>query len=86
LEQRVHDYLAVLPLLALVLIPLLSWTQILAIFGLGPQSMDRGIRLKEHPLSPTYLSLLLSAIFRFNVLPYVFELARCLRGRGRAKG
>jgi hypothetical protein len=84
-EQRVHDYLAVLPLLALVLVALLSWGQVLAVFGLGPQSMDYGIRLKEHPLSPIYLSLLLSAIFLFNVLPYVLELARCLRGSGQGE-
>jgi hypothetical protein len=82
-EQRVHDYLCVLPLLALVLVALLSWTQVLAILGLGPEDFDGTIRLKEHPLSPTYLVLLLAAIFLLNLLPYVIELARALRVRTR---
>jgi len=80
-EQRVHDYLAVLPLLALVLVTLLSWGQVLALFGLGSQPLDSGLRLKDHPLSTTYLVGLLSSIFLFNFLPYLLELARCLRDR-----
>jgi hypothetical protein len=82
-EQRVHDYLAVLPLLALVLVSLLNWSQFLAIFGLGPQPLDASIRLKADPLSPIYLVLLLGAIFCFNILPYVFELVRGLTAAGR---
>ena len=84
-EQRVHDYLAVLPLLALILVALLSWGQVLAIFGLGWCPLDSGIRVKAHPLSPTYLSVLLSAILAFNLLPYLFELARGLRAWMRAE-
>ena len=78
-EQRVHDYLAVIPLLALVLIAILHWTQVLAIVGLGPQPFDHTIRLKDDPLPAMYLGSLLSAIFLFNLVPYLFELARGLR-------
>jgi hypothetical protein len=81
-EQRVHDYLAVLPLLALVLVGILHWAQVQAIVGLGPQPFDGSIRPKHDPLSPAYLVSLLSAIFLFNLLPYLFELARGLR-RGK---
>jgi len=75
-EQRVHDYLALLPLVALVLVTLLSWPQFLSIFGLGSEPFDGSIRLKAEPLSATYVLLLLGAIFCFNVLPYLLELGR----------
>jgi len=84
-EQRVHDYLAVLPLLALVLVALLSWPQVLAIFGLGLEPFDATIHFKADPLSPIYLVLLLVAIFFFNLMPYLLELWRGLRA-ARAKG
>jgi hypothetical protein len=84
-EQRVHDYLCVLPLLALVLVALLSWEQVLAIVGRGQHSFDGAIHLKDDPLSPTYLMLLLAAIFFLNLLPYLIELARALRSRVRTR-
>jgi len=82
-EQRVHDYLGVWPLLALILVTLLHWPQFLAIFGLGPESLDASIRLKAKPLSLSYVVLLLSAIFFFNLLPFLFELGRGLKAAGR---
>ncbi len=48
-EQRVHDYLTAVPLLALVLVALLAWGQLLAIFGLGPGAIRRRDPLQGSP-------------------------------------
>jgi hypothetical protein len=65
------------------LVALLSWGQVLAILGIGPERFDETIRFKEHPLSPIHLALLLTATFLLNVLPYLFELARAIANRPR---
>ncbi len=81
-EQRVHDFLTAVPLLALVLVSLLAWGQLLAIFGLGPEQFDGAIRFKDRPLSATYLVLFLGSTLFFNLIPYVFELMRGIAATG----
>jgi hypothetical protein len=80
-EQRVHDYLAVVPFLALSLVFVLHWDQAVAWFGIGPAKLDLSLGLKREPLSPNYIIGLLTAIFIFEVVPYVEELWRGLRAR-----
>jgi uncharacterized membrane protein len=82
-EQRVHDYLANAPLLALLLVAILHWTQVVAIFGAGPESFDGGIRFKQEPLAMGYILGVLGAILVLNVLPFLFELARAIRAASR---
>jgi hypothetical protein len=75
-EQRVHDYLANTPVLALVLVAVLHWEQLAAVVGAGPQQFDGSVRLKSQPLSTDYIVLVLATILIFNVMPFVLEFAQ----------
>lgn len=83
IEQRVHDYLGVIPFLALSLVLVLNWPQLLALFGLGPETLDLSLRWREPPLPVTYVVLLLAAVALLDVLPFLQELWRGLRARRR---
>jgi len=80
-EQRVHDYLGVVPFLALSLVFVLHWPQVLAIFGFGQQPTDLSLRWKEPPLPAGYVLVFLGAITLFEVLPFLEELWRGVRAR-----
>jgi hypothetical protein len=82
-EQHVHSVLEMLPLMGLLIIVTLHWGQSLALFGLGGEVADFGVRLKEPPLPVLYVTLMLSLVLVFEVLPYLEELVRTLRYRGR---
>lgn len=78
-EQRVHDYLGVVPLLAFSIALILYWPQAVAWFGLGPESLRLSLEGKQKPLPFSYVAGLLAAIFLFIVVPYLEELVRCVR-------
>jgi hypothetical protein len=82
-EQRVHDYLGVVPFLALSLVFVLHWPQALALVGLGPEPMSWAVAWKRPPLPVGYVAGLLGAVAVFEVLPYLEELWRGLRARER---
>ena len=83
-EQHVHSFLEMLPLMGLTIIVILHWGQFLAIFGWGTERADFGIRLKEPPLPWLYVTLMLTLVLLFEVLPYFEELARTLRQRTKS--
>jgi hypothetical protein len=83
IEQRVHDYLGVMPFMALSFVLILHWPQFLALFGLGPEPARFSLELKKAPLPSGYVVGLLSAIVVFEVLPYAEEMWRGLRARAR---
>jgi len=78
-EQRVHDYLAVLPLTALSFVLVLHWRQAIALLGLGPEAADFSIRLKDSPLPLWYLVGVPLIVGVSNVGPYIEEFVRCVR-------
>jgi ABC-type spermidine/putrescine transport system permease subunit I len=80
-EQHVHSFLEMLPLMALLIIATLHWQQFLSLFGLGRESADFGLRLKQAPLPWLYVTSILSLVFIFDVLPFVEELVRGVRHR-----
>jgi hypothetical protein len=80
-EQHVHSFLEMLPLMGLLIVVTLHWQQFLALVGLGQDTADWGLRLKQPPLPWIYVSLILSLILLFDVLPYLEELARGIKGR-----
>lgn len=80
-EQWVHSYLGVLPLLSLLMVVVLHWSQFLALVGLGSQSPRFEIVLKDPPLPWGYVLSILAATVLFEVLPYFEELVRGLRAR-----
>jgi hypothetical protein len=83
IEQHVHSFLEMLPLMALLLVSLLHWDQFLAVFGLGEGRWD--VRLKSPPLPSPYVVAVLVLVLLFEVLPYLEETWRGLRHRHRAR-
>jgi len=82
IEQKVHDYLAVIPLLALSFVLVIHWTAFLAVFGLGEASPDWSLRPRMLDVPPAYFWTLMGAM-ALNFLLYVEELWRGLRDRGQ---
>lgn len=81
IEQHVHSVLEMLPLMALVVIVLLHWQQFLALFGMGSEAAEFTLRLKDPPLPWRYVTVMLTLVLLFEVLPYGEELVRALRVR-----
>jgi hypothetical protein len=79
IEQYVHSYLGVLPLMSLVLVVVLNWSQFLALFGLGREAPRFTVAEKQPPLPWSYVSAILATVLLFEVLPYIEELIRGLR-------
>ena len=83
IEQRVHDYLGVVPLLALSMVVVLHWPQALALVGAGPEPLRMTLTLKQQPLPAAYVVTLLVLIALLEILPFCEELLRGLRERRR---
>lgn len=84
IEQHVHNYLGVIPLMALSFVIVLHWPQFLALFGAGPEAADFTIACKQTPLPVAYIVTILAAIALFELLPYGEEFVRSLiANRGR---
>jgi hypothetical protein len=79
IEQHVHSFLEMLPLMSMIIVIILHWPQFLALFGAGPETTRFTLRLKPEPLPWTYVSAFLAAVLAFEVLPYAEELVRGLR-------
>jgi Trk-type K+ transport system membrane component len=84
-EQHVHSFLEMLPLMGLLVIVTLHWGQFLALFGLGQEQAMWDLRLKEPPLPWAYVSIILTLVLFFEVLPYLEELVRGLSVVGAAR-
>ncbi|QGZ42971.1 diguanylate cyclase [Pseudoduganella flava] len=85
LEQHIHSFLEMLPLMAVSMIALLHWPQFAALFGAGPEAADFGLRWKESPLPRSYVLWLMAAIVVFELLPYGEEFARTVREKLRPR-
>lgn len=81
IEQHVHSFLEMIPLMAMLSVIGLHWGQFLALFGFGHERADFSIVAKPTPLPATYVASILAAILVFEFLPYVEELFRGLRAR-----
>ena len=79
LEQHIHSFLEVLPIMAVSFVTILYWNQLLALVGVGTEAPRFELRTKTDPLPTAYLIALFSSIAIFIVLPYGEELWRCLR-------
>src|SRR6185295_18033146 len=75
-EQHVHSFLEMLPLMGLLIVVILHWQQFLSLFGLGQEPAEFTLRLKEPPLPWLYVTIILSLIALFDVLPFLEELMR----------
>lgn len=81
LEQHVHSFLEMIPLLALVLIIARHWQQFVALFTPSGFPPDFSFQLKESPLPTTYLIIVLLIAFTLEFLPYVEEFIRGVRAK-----
>ncbi|MBG0799846.1 diguanylate cyclase [Methylocystis sp. L43] len=79
IEQHVHSYLEMMPLMGLLLVAARHWPQFLALFGFGDEAARFDIALKVPPLPPAYIFSAVAAALLFAVLPYTEELWRGLR-------
>jgi len=84
LEQHVHSFLEMLPLMGLTLIAILNWGQFLALFGLGAEQARFEITFRSGEPSWLYVTVMLSLVLVFEVLPYFEELLRGIRAQRRA--
>ena len=82
IEQHVHSYLSILPLMSFVMVAILNWPQFLAMWGLGSEPARFELVAKQPPLPWTYIVAVLAAVLLLEVIPYVEELLRGLRATG----
>lgn len=80
IEQNIHSFLDMIPLMAVSFVIILHWQQFLALLGMGTEAADFSIRAKIGPV-PTvaYTGTMLATSFILTTIPYVEELARCIR-------
>lgn len=79
-EQMVHSFLEIMPITALLLLGVIYWPQLLALFGKGAEPAVFAPTIRVLPLG-FVLTTLASALL-LNLLPYVEELWRCVKMRG----
>ncbi len=79
IEQHVHSFLEMIPLMAILSVVSLHWEQFLALFGLGPDPARFELVWKTKPLPVAYIATVLICVLLFEFLPYLEELFRGLR-------
>jgi hypothetical protein len=80
-EQQVHSFLELLPLMAIAFLAVLHKREFLDLFGLAAGPVERSLKPKREPLPAPLLATIIAAIALFNGLPYLEELWRGLRAR-----
>jgi hypothetical protein len=81
LEQHVHSFLEMIPLMAGLIVAIQHWGQFLALFGLGTETAHFTLQLKTDPLPVLYIVLVLGSTLLLDLLPYLEELWRGIRAR-----
>ena len=79
IEQHVHSFLEMIPLMAILCVVSIHWGQFLALFGVGPERARFDLIWKSEPLPIAYIVSVLVVILLFEFLPYVEEFVRGLR-------
>src|ERR1700753_2293534 len=75
IEQHVHSFLEIVPLMAVAFVSLLHWPQLEALIGRRTEPA-RPFRWKQQPLSNRYTLTALGAMLAFELMPYVEEALR----------
>jgi len=79
LEQMVHSFMEILPLLLLALLAVMGWDRLA-----DGAWRDLAPRVTRTPWPPAYLAAIAAAVLLLNVLPMAEEARRCWRARGLA--
>lgn len=82
LEQHVHSFLEMIPLMGLLLIVPRHWPQFLSLFGIGDELARFDLAWKREALPTLYVVIIFAIILLFELLPYLEELARGLLANG----
>jgi hypothetical protein len=83
LEQMVHSFMEILPLVVLALLAVMRWDQVLALFGAG--APEFALQPKADPWPANYLLGAAVAVLLLNVLPMAEEGVRCWRARASVR-
>jgi hypothetical protein len=78
-EQHIHSFLEMIPLMAILFVVTRHWEQFLALFGLGVEPARFGLSWKKEPLPTGYVVSIMAATFMFELVPYVEEFLRGLK-------
>ncbi|RWE74530.1 diguanylate cyclase [Mesorhizobium sp.] len=79
IEQHVHSFLEMIPLMGVVIVVALHWGQFLALFGAGTEKARFDLTWKHQQLPVAYIAAVMVIIVLFELLPYVEEFFRGLR-------
>lgn len=83
-EQHIHSFLEMVPLMALLLVISRHWPQFLALFGAGDEPARYELKLRADPLPEAYIIAVMNGILLLEVLPYLEEYWRGKKARKRA--
>jgi hypothetical protein len=75
-EQHVHSYLEMVPVMAVSFVAVLHWPELRALFGFGRRRPDWRIRWKSSPLPTGVVATLLACMLVLEVAPYLEEFKR----------
>lgn len=79
IEQHVHSFLEMIPLMAILFVVSIHWGQFQALFGFGPETARFELAWKEYPLPKTYVLSIMALILLFEIIPFIEEFFRGLR-------
>lgn len=79
IEQHVHSYLEMVPLMASAFVAVLHWPELRALLGFGNRRPDWSVRRKRMPLPTGIVATLLACMLVLEVAPYVEEFRRTRR-------
>ena len=78
-EQHVHSFQEMIPLMAILLLISRHWGQFQALFGFGPETPRFDLAWKEEQLPVVYVISIMVAALLFEIIPFVEEFFRGLR-------
>jgi hypothetical protein len=80
-EQLIHSFLEIIPLIAIVCLSALHWSQFQALFGFGSENARFTLNWKAQPIPLPYVVALMISVLLLAVIPYAEELYRGVRAR-----
>lgn len=84
IEQHVHSFLEMIPLMGILIVVILHWSQALSLLGRGSENARFDLTWKTEPLPAGYVVSAMVVIILFEFLPYLEELIRGVRANGDA--
>jgi hypothetical protein len=79
IEQHVHSFQEMIPLMAILLLISRHWEQFQALFGFGPETARFELAWKEEQLPMTYILSVIAIALLLEIIPFVEEFFRGLR-------